>query len=1715
LSTTEYRAGTAKLLLSPKLANDFREQVKSLLEPIKESLDVTVKPVLATDFKTNLTELVKTGSEGVAINIPAQAVLATGFKTDLEDKLKTATAGIDVNIKASPNLAVGFKTDLEEKVKAESEGIFATIGVKVDTTGLRERIRLSTDGAPAAKINANIDLAHATAQMETFRREQAAIPLALNANVDTAAAVAQLLALRALAGSVGDRVNGIGAGGIASSATRLTGNIITRPIRAIRLQVEIDKASVAKAEAEVANIASRLSTARQAQATALDKLNLVEQRHRELMARSNVSTSQTMASTQALTRARRDFAAATGRMTDLMGREAEADNRLNRARRDQNSFSNRIEAAYSAFASALGDAATKALSLTNVLGLAKFALIGLAAVSLVPLLGQLAQATGVVGLLPGMLAGAVTAFATLKIGFTGIGDAFSTASKMAESAAADAIEHAKAVESARKQQVSAARAVVEAEHSIQTAERSVRDAQESTLDAQKALTKARKDAKTEIDDLNRALGRTALNEEGAAIAVAEAQKELYKTFMDPNSDAIERAAAQHRVKEALADQQDVIRKSGELAQQAAEANAKGVEGSDQVVSAKRAVRNAVEGESDAQYALTQAHTHLADAQTALIEAQKAYITEVNKSSDAALAFEKAMGKLSPSAQDFVTQMIALKPALRDLREAVQESLFDKMGDSVSRLANNWLPTLTQGLRGIAIEINGGLRRAFADLDNDATRSKVSTIFDNIKASIGPVIDGIDNLVQGILSLTGVSSEFLPGMSSGFLDLTERFRKWAESPEGQQKFRDFLNDSIATFNKFIELGKNVYDIIKQIFRGSDQVGESWMDSLVKGSKQLADYLGSPEGQQKIRDFFNEVKDIVKGIVDAVREISALLDRIGAFNFKNSPLGGVAGAFDSNKSTGERIGGAAKGVGQILAKPWQLIGGGIELAAQAQADIAKSVMQDLRDKAKDMAKDVTSFWYQMGSGAIDFGKSVVDNIGEKASRGFDRLKDSLPGLLDGFTSFGDGASDKFGKLRDFLGDAISTITGAKMFGELHLGLSDLKDFFSEIVSGISGIWSGLVGAIQAPLNSVIDTLNMFGNVWNAVADKLGLPKWDPIPRVGATPNVAPAPQTGPEGPARTARADGGPIYGPGGPRDDKIPAWLSNGEHVWTAAEVQAAGGHEAMYRMRHSVLRGGGQQSRDGNYAIGGGVQFGSDADRWMADVIQQAFSNATVTSAYRPGDSGFHGAGEAIDVAGPLQQIANWIFSSFPQSTQLIYGPGPLLYNARGYHADPANQVELQGIYANDLPAHFDHVHWANVAPLGNLSDEDKKSLLDRVRAGIGSVVNSGRNLAVNNLLGNPLRSLADQVPEFPALGQFGGIPRAFARKMVDQLINLASGSANTGSGGPVNYDPTGGAEQWRDLAKEAMRRTGFNADDPQQVNAMLAQINSESGGNPSILQQVHDVNSGGNEAQGLLQVIPGTFAAYRDKALPDDRTNPLANMVAALNYYRNRYGSDLTTTWGHGHGYDQGGVWPNMTLGWNTSGVPEAVLTNPQWKMFQEFISHIPGFNNQLQALPQPLDGGTNPNGTPGTFGVPANPGVDTWQSLGKKAQDRYTSAFQTGLSDFFSANLGPLGLGDPRDIPIVKAATEYGQTLDTWQKARQASAEASQALASSGYQAAGVSPVGTADAVTSGNGDGQQTVNDNSTTINIYPSDVDEAYRKAQQIAELRSLTRSARGN
>ncbi|WP_210126675.1 peptidoglycan DD-metalloendopeptidase family protein [Staphylococcus sp. GDY8P83P] len=130
--------------------------------------------------------------------------------------------------------------------------------------------------------------------------------------------------------------------------------------------------------------------------------------------------------------------------------------------------------------------------------------------------------------------------------------------------------------------------------------------------------------------------------------------------------------------------------------------------------------------------------------------------------------------------------------------------------------------------------------------------------------------------------------------------------------------------------------------------------------------------------------------------------------------------------------------------------------------------------------------------------------------------------------------------------------------------------------------------------------------------------------------------------------------------------------------------------------------------------------------------------------------------------------------------------------------------------------------------------------------------------------------------------------------------------------------DGGGGNGKWKSKVKQAAKATGVKLSG-SKLNDILKLIQTESGGRAGVTQQIKDRNSGGNEAQGLLQYTPGTFRGYATKGKKNIK-NGYHQLMAFFN--NSNWSSDLaawkrrmasgSTGWGptgSRRGYATGGL--------------------------------------------------------------------------------------------------------------------------------------------------------------------------------------------------------------
>lgn len=497
-------------------------------------------------------------------------------------------------------------------------------------------------------------------------------------------------------------------------------------------------------------------------------------------------------------------------------------------------------------------------------------------------------AGGALMVLPAAASAAVAGIAALGIGLSGIGGAFQA---MGASAGAAGADTSQAVKGAQRQVEDAARGVERAQRQVEDAtrrvadaERDVSDAQKNSLKAQRDLNDARAEASDELRDMNQQLRDAALDEEGAALAVARARERLAETNADPGSSQLDQAEANLAYRRAISNLEETRRKNNELAEDVQKANDAGVEGSERVTDAKDQVEQASRREEDAQRSLVEAHQGVADAQENVIVAQERLADALDSLAGAGAGaaggvdqFAEALANLAPNAQAFVLAMQALGGQWRELRLEVQDNLFEGLGESVTTLANTQLPILQSGLASISTEINQGLRANLSALSSEASQTGLENLLSNSAVGLDSMNAAAGPLAQAMMDISSAGSNYLPALGEAIGDAGSRFADFLSASTENGQFDQWVTNGTAAMQSMGSTLADTGGIISGVWGAAAAAGESSLGPMATALEMTNEWVNSVQGQEALGAFFSSMTDALAALMPT---LSIALNSIGS-------------------------------------------------------------------------------------------------------------------------------------------------------------------------------------------------------------------------------------------------------------------------------------------------------------------------------------------------------------------------------------------------------------------------------------------------------------------------------------------------------------------------------------------------------------------------------------------------------------------------------------------------------------------------------------------------------------------------------------------------------------------------------------------------------------------------------------------------------------------
>ncbi|MEU8555973.1 hypothetical protein AB0C80_18555 [Streptomyces anthocyanicus] len=562
---------------------------------------------------------------------------------------------------------------------------------------------------------------------------------------------------------------------------------------------------------------------------------------------------------------------------------------------------------------------------------------GIGALAGVAVAANLNAAAAGAALLAPALTTAGAAAGALKLGLSGVGDAFKAGFADTSAQASSAASSTRAVEAAQRGLANAQRALadarVQAAERIQDALRQVEDAErnltrtvadaarqqedakrkvtdavrelaESQEDARKVqtdLTEARRDAAREIEDLNNKLANSRLEEREAVIAMADAEKALRAAQAKPGNRPEDIARLQLAYDQAAQAVENQRLETKQLGEDAAAANAKGVEGSDKVQKAQERIADAQRAVEDRTRALAQAREEqrrtevdaaqdIADAQRALGEAQRgvdearrdgaqqiadaqravadaaAAVADAQQSAAGqASAFDQAMAKLAPNAQAFVRAVQGLAPAWRDMKLAVQNRLFEGLDQTVTTLGNATIPVLKRGLVGIAGVWNQMAKNAAGAITEMAKTGLLDKILAGARDNLAAFAKAPGQIVTALGQLSVAAQPAFSALSNQMAGALTSFTDGIAKSFASGGLEQAIGTAIGILGQFGTLLGNILGTVSEIFKAASDAGAEIVGVLGSVFGELRKVFATDEMQAQLRSLFGSVSQIVSAIV----------------------------------------------------------------------------------------------------------------------------------------------------------------------------------------------------------------------------------------------------------------------------------------------------------------------------------------------------------------------------------------------------------------------------------------------------------------------------------------------------------------------------------------------------------------------------------------------------------------------------------------------------------------------------------------------------------------------------------------------------------------------------------------------------------------------------------------------------------------------------------
>ena len=464
------------------------------------------------------------------------------------------------------------------------------------------------------------------------------------------------------------------------------------------------------------------------------------------------------------------------------------------------------------------------------------------------------------------------------------------------------------------------------------------------------------------------------------------------------------------------------------------------------------------------------------------------------------AFTEATAKMHPEMAAAAKAAVAFRPEVDALKRSVQGAFWDDFADGVTGLGKNLLPVMRTGLTGVADQMGqvtyGALQAAQTPFFTGATAS----ILSSTAGFFREVGDGAGDVLTGIVGIGKVGATYLPQLGEGIGGVASRFSAWAQSLEGQNQIKAWIDRGIEAFQQLGAIAGNIGSTLGSIFTGLGGSVDNPLQKVVEFTAKLAELAASQGAQQALTalgvaaqaagvlmssTLLAALNALVPVIIAAAPLVTSIATTMATWAPVLGPL--VVGVFGLVKAfQAVQAGLALYNAAMLLAK------------TQTIATVATTVASWVAMAAGAMARAVVmaAAWV-VAMGPVGWVIAAVVGLVALVIANWDTVKSATIAAWNAVTS---GIAAAWGAIKGAVSSAASAVWSA-ISGAWSRVTSVTSSAWNSIKSAVSSGISGMMGFITSLPGRILSVFGNFGSLlvnagrsliqglWNGISGIVG--------------------------------------------------------------------------------------------------------------------------------------------------------------------------------------------------------------------------------------------------------------------------------------------------------------------------------------------------------------------------------------------------------------------------------------------------------------------------------------------------------------------------------------------------------------------------------------------------------------------------------------------------